>query len=89
LQQTQSHATFTTEGGKFPLITRKKEILMAFTRDLRPAFRSRYNRVLNLLQVSGRTRIGHVDTGISRHPALGFDDAGNPPENLLLAVAQA
>jgi subtilisin family serine protease len=61
---------------------------MAFTRDLRPAFRSRYNRALNLLQVSGRTRIGHVDTGISRHPALGFDDAGNPPENLLLAESR-
>ncbi|HUS53864.1 MAG TPA: S8/S53 family peptidase [Thermohalobaculum sp.] len=58
---------------------------MAFTKDLRPAFRSRYNRALNLLQVSGRTRIGHVDTGISRHPALGFDAAGNPPQNLLLA----
>jgi subtilisin family serine protease len=58
---------------------------MAFTKDLRPAEKSRYNRALNLLQVSGRTRIGHVDTGISRHPALGFDAAGNPPENLLLA----
>jgi subtilisin family serine protease len=58
---------------------------MAFTKDLRPADKSRYNRALNLVQVSGRTRIGHVDTGISRHPALGFDAAGKAPENLLLA----
>jgi subtilisin family serine protease len=58
---------------------------MAFTRDLRPAIRTRYNRALNLLQVSERTKIGHVDTGISQHPALGFDTSGNPPENLLLA----
>jgi subtilisin family serine protease len=57
---------------------------MAFTRDLRPAIRSRYNRALNLLQISERTRIGHIDTGISKHPALGFDAAGNAPENLLL-----
>ncbi len=58
---------------------------MPFTKDLRPAARTRYNRALNLLQVSERTRIGHVDTGLSRHPALGFDAAGNTPENLLLA----
>jgi subtilisin family serine protease len=58
---------------------------MSFTKDLRPAEKSRYNRALNLLQVSGRTRIGHVDTGISQHPALGFDAAGNASENLLLA----
>jgi len=57
---------------------------MPFTRDLRPAIRTRYNRALNLLQVSGRTRIGHVDTGISQHPALGFDADGNAPENLLM-----
>lgn len=58
---------------------------MPFTTDLRPTIRTRYNRALNLLQVSGRTRIGHVDTGISHHPALGFDAAGNAPANLLLA----
>jgi subtilisin family serine protease len=58
---------------------------MPFTKDLRPTFRTRYNRALNLLQVSGRTRIGHVDTGISRHPALGFDATGNPPGNLRLS----
>lgn len=58
---------------------------MAFTKDLRPAEKSRYNSALNLLQVSRRTRIGHVDTGISRHPALGFGADGTPPENLLLA----
>lgn len=57
---------------------------MPFTKDLRPAIRSRYNTALNLLQVSSRTRIGHIDTGISRHPALGFDGAGQPPANLLL-----
>ena len=56
-----------------------------FTKDLRPTVRTRYNRALNLLQVSERTRIGHVDTGVSRHPALGFDVAGNAPETLLLA----
>lgn len=58
---------------------------MPFTRDLRPAIRTRYNRALNLLQVSARARIGHIDTGISRHPALGFDAGGQAPENLLLA----
>ena len=58
---------------------------MAFTKDLRPADATRYNQALNLLQVSERARIGHVDTGISRHPALGFDAAGNAPDNLLLA----
>ena len=58
---------------------------MAFTKDLRPAGTTRYNQALNLLQVSERARIGHVDTGVSRHPALGFDAAGNAPENLLLA----
>ncbi len=58
---------------------------MPFTRDLRPAARTRYNRALNLLQVSERARIGHVDTGMSRHPALGFDANGEVPENLLLA----
>jgi subtilisin family serine protease len=58
---------------------------MPFTRDLRPAIRTRYNRALNLLQISGRTRIGHIDTGISQHPALGFDADGNAPENLLMA----
>ena len=58
---------------------------MAFTRDLRPDIRSRYNQALNLLQVSDRTRIGHVDTGLSRHPALGFDATGTPPPNLLLS----
>lgn len=58
---------------------------MPFSNDLRPADRTRYNRALNLLQVSGRTRIGQVDTGISRHPALGFDAAGTVPENLMLA----
>ena len=57
---------------------------MPFTRDLRPEIRTRYNQALNLLQVSERTRIGHVDTGLSRHPALGFDAAGTPPPNLLL-----
>jgi len=58
---------------------------MPFTRDLRPTIRTRYNRALNLLQVSARARIGHIDTGISRHPALGFDAGGQAPENLLLA----
>jgi len=58
---------------------------MPFTRDLRPTIRTRYNRALNLLQVSERARIGHVDTGVSRHPALGFDANGEVPENLLLA----
>ncbi len=58
---------------------------MPFTKDLRPAIKTRYNRALNLLQVSQRTRIGHIDTGVSRHPALGFDAAGTIPENLLLA----
>lgn len=58
---------------------------MAFTTDLRPAGATRYNQALNLLQVSERARIGHIDTGISRHPALGFDSAGNAPPNLLLA----
>ncbi len=58
---------------------------MPFTKDLRPDIRTRYNQALNLLQVSDRARIGHIDTGISRHPALGFDAAGNAPENLLLA----
>ncbi len=58
---------------------------MPFTKDLRPTIKTRYNRALNLLQVSERVRIGHVDTGISRHPALGFDAAGNVPDNLLLA----
>jgi subtilisin family serine protease len=59
---------------------------MPFTRDLRPtSTKTRYNQALNLLQVSERARIGHVDTGISRHPALGFDAAGNTPENLQLA----
>jgi subtilisin family serine protease len=58
---------------------------MAFTRDLRPAIRTRYTRALNLLQVSGRTRIGHIDTGVSRHPALGFDASGQAPSTLLLA----
>jgi subtilisin family serine protease len=58
---------------------------MPFTRDLRPTIRIRYNRALNLLQVSERVRIGHVDTGVSRHPALGFDANGEVPENLLLA----
>ncbi len=58
---------------------------MPFTNDLRPTIRTRYNQALNLLQVSERARIGHVDTGVSRHPALGFDAAGNAPENLLLA----
>jgi subtilisin family serine protease len=58
---------------------------MPFTKDLRPTIKTRYNRALNLLQVSQRARIGHVDTGISRHPALGFDAGGNAPENLLLA----
>ncbi len=58
---------------------------MPFTKDLRPTIRTRYNRALNLLQVSERVRIGHVDTGISRHPALGFDAAENVPDNLLLA----
>ena len=58
---------------------------MPFTMDLRPTIRTRYNRALNLLQISERARIGHIDTGISRHPALGFDGAGTTPENLLLA----
>ena len=57
---------------------------MAFTTDLQPRIKTRYNRALNLLQVSGRTRIGHIDTGISRHPALGFDAGGEAPSNLLL-----
>ena len=50
-----------------------------------PSTKTRYNQALNLLQVSGRTRIGHVDSGVSRHPALGFDANGQTPENLLLA----
>jgi subtilisin family serine protease len=58
---------------------------MPFTKDLRPTIKPRYNQALNLLQVSERARIGHIDTGISRHPALGFDAAGTTPENLLLA----
>ena len=58
---------------------------MPFTDDLRPTpIRTRYNKALDLLQVSQRTRIGHVDSGVSRHPALGFDANGATPENLLL-----
>ena len=58
---------------------------MPFTTDLRPTIKTRYNRALNLLQVSDRPRIGHVDTGVSHHPALGFDANGVAPANLLLA----
>jgi len=58
---------------------------MPFTRDLRPRIKTRYIRALGRLQGSQRTRIGHVDTGLSRHPALGFDAGGQAPANLLLA----
>lgn len=51
---------------------------MPFTKDLRPDDRSRYNQALNLLQVSNRTRIGHIDAGVAEHPALGYAD-GRPP----------
>lgn len=51
---------------------------MPFTKDLRPAVRTRYNRALNLLQVSNRTRIGHIDVGVAEHEALGYAN-GQPP----------
>ncbi|HUF85820.1 MAG TPA: S8/S53 family peptidase [Thermohalobaculum sp.] len=51
---------------------------MPFTKDLRPSIRTRYNQALNLLQVSNRTRIGHIDTGVAEHAALGYAN-GQPP----------
>lgn len=53
-------------------------------RDLGPGPRDRmWKETIGLLQASD-TVIGHIDTGLYPHPALGYDDAGNPPSNILL-----
>ena len=54
-----------------------------FTTDLQPAIRARFDRALALLQVSDRTRIGHIDCGVAAHPALGYSGA-TPPGYLRL-----
>ncbi len=62
------------------------ERTLPFTRDLRPTIGTRYDQALNPLRVSERTRIGHVDTGVSRaisYPETGeprFDHAGQEPD---------
>lgn len=46
-----------------------------------------YYEALALLQASDTTRIGHIDTGLTLHPALGFDplDPTFVPENIHLS----
>ena len=41
-----------------------------------------YEPAVERLRSRGRTRIGHIDTGVTRHPSLGFGTDGTPPENL-------
>lgn len=62
---------------------------MSFTRDLRPpaGLDANYRRALGRLQASARTRIGHVDTGVAEHPALGYAN-GLPPANLRIALGR-
>jgi subtilisin family serine protease len=62
---------------------------MAFTKDLSPpaGLNQRYRQALAILQASDRTRIGHIDTGVAEHPALGYAN-GQPPNNLRIHLGR-
>lgn len=58
---------------------------MAFTKNLQPtAIHTNYDTALGLLQATDRTVIGHIDTGVTMHEALGWNGT-TPPPNLQLA----
>lgn len=58
---------------------------MSFTRELPDEIlHNSYDQALASLISNARVRIGQIDTGLTRHPALGFD-GNTPPANIELA----
>ena len=57
---------------------------MSFTKSLPDdTIHDSYDRALTALTANARVRIGQIDTGLTRHPALGFE-GDTPPQNVEL-----
>ncbi len=65
--------------------------MSSFVTDLRPPEpRRAWRKAVDRLSASRRTWIGQIDTGVSRHPALGFDPStpAATPANILLGESR-
>lgn len=56
-----------------------------FVKDLSPVGRKTlYRQALKRLAAAKDAFIGHIDTGITKHPGLGFSDGSSAPKNIIL-----
>ncbi len=56
-----------------------------FVKDLTPVGRKTlYRQALKRLAAAKDAMIGHIDTGITKHPGLGFSDGSGAPKNIIV-----